>query len=105
MTHPTFDRWLLGAGGLIALLVVAVVLTFWNTRQLNEDAGWVAHTHEVIDTLEEASAHLREAEAVQRTYLITGGNTVPPEVAANVSAARQKVGHVKWLTRDNHEQQ
>jgi PAS domain S-box-containing protein len=105
MTHPTFDRWLLAAGGLIALLVAAAALTFWNTRQLNEDAGWVAHTHEVMDTLEEVSGHLREAEAIQRTYLITGGDAPPPEVADNVAAARQKVGHVKWLTRDNEEQQ
>jgi hypothetical protein len=35
----TFDRWLLGAGGLVALVVVAVVLTFHNTRQLNADAA------------------------------------------------------------------
>jgi hypothetical protein len=44
MAKSTFDRWLLGAGGLIGLLVVAVVLTFQNTRQLNKDARWVSRT-------------------------------------------------------------
>ena len=67
MIPSTCDRWLLGAAGLVAVLVVAVVLTFQNTRRLNEDAGWVAHTHEVMDTLEEAHGHLREAEVVHST--------------------------------------
>jgi CHASE3 domain sensor protein len=83
MALSTFDRWQLGAGGLVALLVVAVVLTFQNTRQLNEDAGWVAHTHEVMDALEEVNGHLREAEAVQRTFLIVGGDTIPPDFTAH----------------------
>ena len=70
-------------------------------RQLNEDAGWVAHTHQVMDTLAEVNSHLREAEAFQRTYLIIGGDTIPPDVAANVAAARRKLETVKELTRDN----
>jgi PAS domain S-box-containing protein len=104
MGKPTFDRWLLGAGGLIILLVVAVVLTFQNTRRLNEDARWVAHTHEVLDTLGEATGHLRDAESIQRTYLIEGGDTIPPNFAASIDAARQKVGTLKVLTEDNKEQ-
>jgi PAS domain S-box-containing protein len=105
MTHSTFDRWLLGAGGLIALLAVAVVLTFQNTRQLNEDAGWVAHTLEVRDTLQKVNSSLREAEAVQRTYLIVGGNQFPADFAANIDAAKQQVKKLKGLTEDNKEQQ
>lgn len=105
MTQSTFDRWMLGAGGLVALLVVAVVLTFQNTRRLNEDAERVAHTHEVMDTLEEAHGHLREAESVQRTYLLVGGDSIPPDFAANIDATREKVEKVKVLTVDNPEQQ
>src|SRR5262245_19467001 len=105
MTHSIFDRWLLGAGGLVALLVVAVVLTIQNTRRLNEDARWVAHTHKVLETLEEVSGHLRQAEAAQRTFLITGGDTFPPDFAASIGTAEQKVEKVKGLTQDDQEQQ
>lgn len=105
MNQSAFDRWLLGAGGLVALLVVAAVLTFQNTRRLNEDAGWVAHTHEVMDTLEEAHGHLRQAEALQRTYVILGGDTLPPSFDANMNAAKKKVESAKALTIDNKEQQ
>lgn len=105
MTQSTFDRWLLGAGGLVALLVVAAVLTFQNIRRLNEVAGRVAHTHEVMDTLEEAHGHLRKAETIQRTYLLVGGDSIPPDFAANIAAAKQKVDEVKVLTEDDAEQQ
>jgi PAS domain S-box-containing protein len=105
MTHSTFDRWLLGAAGLVALLVVAAVLSIQNTWQLNEDAGWVAHTHKVMDALDDVSRQLREAEAVQRTYVIRGGDTLPPTFAVNIDAARHKVQEVKRLTDDNQEQQ
>ncbi|HEY7308565.1 MAG TPA: ATP-binding protein [Gemmataceae bacterium] len=105
MTNSTLDRWLLGAAGLVALLIVAIGLTVLNTWRLNEDAGWVAHTHEVMDKLEEVNGHLREAETVQRTYLIVGGDTIPPDFAANIESATQKLGTVKLLTEDNPEQQ
>lgn len=104
MSKSTFDRWLLGAGGLVALLVVTAVLAFQNTRRLNEDARWVTHTHEVMETLGELMGHLREAEAFQRTFLLIGGDSIPPEFAANINAARLKVGTLKERTDDNHEQ-
>src|SRR2546423_1219285 len=66
MTQSTFDRWLLGAGGLVALLVVSAVLTFQNTQRLHEDAGWVDHTHEVMDAREE---RLRQMDEMERNLL------------------------------------
>jgi PAS domain S-box-containing protein len=105
MPNSTFDRWFLGAGGLLALLILAGILTFLNTRQFNEDARWVAHTHEVRDALEEVGGQLREAEAVQRTYIITGGDTIPADFMASINASRETLGWVKELTEDNGEQQ
>jgi methyl-accepting chemotaxis protein len=105
MSRSTFDRWLLAAAGLIVLLAAAVVLTVQNTRRLNEDAGWVSHTHEVMDAVEDCRSQLREAEAVQRTYLITGGDAVPPAVAESVDAAKHQVMRAHDLAADNPDQQ
>jgi PAS domain S-box-containing protein len=105
MPESTSDRWLLGAGGLVGLLIAAVVLNVQSSRRLNEEAGWVAHTHEVIHTLEQALGHLREAEAIQRTHLIVEGEAVPSSFAASIDAARQNVEEAKTLTADNQEQQ
>src|SRR5687767_10311131 len=79
MTNSTFDRWLLGAAGFIALLVAAAALNFQNTRELNDVAGRVAQTHAVMDAIEEVHGSLRESQAVQRTFLIVGGDEVPAE--------------------------
>src|SRR5262245_5469412 len=98
MTYSAFDRWLVGAGGLMVLLATATVLNFLNTRRLNDDAHLVTHTHEVMDRIEETSSHLWEAEAAQRTFVIVGGADVPPSFAANIAAARKKLGDVETLT-------
>ena len=105
MYTGTFDRWLLGAAGLVALLVVAVLLTLQNTRRLNEDASRVARSHEVMDSLEEVVSNLREAEAHQRTFLLTGDDTAAAEFASAVDAAKKAVGRVRGLTGDNPDQE
>src|SRR3984893_10086990 len=71
----TFDRGVLaGIGLVVALLAVNAGLAYRNTRQLNEDAGWVAHTHEVLDLTADVLLTLVDAETGQRGYLVTGRN-------------------------------
>ncbi len=104
MNNSKFDRGIvLGLAGVVALLIVNAVLSYRNVRQLNADADWVVHTHEVMDALEAVHGHLREAEAVERTYLITGGDQ-PAAFAQSINAVRQAVGQVKLLTQDNPDQ-
>lgn len=104
-TTVTFDRWLLGASGLIAVLVVGIAVSLYATRRLSEEAQWVAHTHETMDALAEVRGHLREAESTQRTFLITGGQTVPGDYAANLDATREQIRKLKLLTTANPTQQ
>src|ERR1700730_10028629 len=69
----TFDRGVLaGIGLVVALLAVNAGLAYRNTRQLNEDAGWVAHTHEVLDLTADVLLTLVDAETGQRGFLLTG---------------------------------
>src|SRR6185436_4799900 len=105
MRNSTFDRWLLGASALVALLVLAGVVTVQNTRKLNENAGWVAYTLEVVDVLSQVSRHMQEAEAIQRTFIITGGKTIPAGFATSIDAAKLKAERLKDLTKDNGDQQ
>lgn len=43
----------LGIGLLAALVAVNTAVSYRNVRQINEDARWAAHTHEVLDALDE----------------------------------------------------
>lgn len=88
----------------VVVLVASVVLGFQNTRRLNEDTTWVSHTLVVLGALTEVDGHLREAESIQRTYLITGGDGVPPAFPQSINSARQSLTESKALTKDNAEQ-
>src|SRR4029077_17419384 len=69
----TLDKSVLvGIGLVVALLVVNAGLAYRNTRQLLEDAGSVAHTHEVLDLTSDVLRTLVDAETGQRGFLITG---------------------------------
>ncbi len=69
----TWDRGVLaGVVLLTALLVFNAALTYQSIRRLNEDAGWVAHTHEVLDLIDGVLLALVDAETGERGYLLTG---------------------------------
>jgi PAS domain S-box-containing protein len=105
-SKPTFKPGVtLALAGVLTLLVVNAALSYRNVRQLNEDARWVAHTHEVIDALEETLGRLRQAESEHRTYLITGDGDRLADSTANIEAARRQIERVRALTGDNPGQQ
>ncbi len=49
-------------GLVVVLLVVDAVLSYRNTRQLDTNAAWVAHTQEVLDLTGEVLLTLVDAE-------------------------------------------
>ncbi len=61
--------------GLIAAALIFIAIgvgVVMGSQRLIADAGWVSHTHEVIGTVEALEARLRDVEASQRGYLLTG---------------------------------
>jgi methyl-accepting chemotaxis protein len=96
---------LVGAGLFAALLVVIAVLTYRNTSQLENDAGWVAHTNEVLDLTGGVLLALVDAETGQRGFLLTGKD----EDLEPYNSARKRLdgllATLKYETRDNARQQ
>src|SRR5882757_9581440 len=71
--NRAFDKGLvIGAGLVIALLIVDAALSYKNTRELNKHAQLVTHTNEVLVALEEVVSTTKDAETGQRGYIITG---------------------------------
>ncbi len=67
-----FDkRMIVVVGLLVALLLGGTVLNYLNTKQLTEDARWVAHTQEVLDLISELQLTLVDAETGVRGFLLT----------------------------------
>ncbi len=104
MNRPSIQWLVVGASIAILLLVVNVALTIHNIRQLNEDVGWVAHTHEVIGALTELLSLAKDAETGHRGYIITGEKPYRAPYDQATAAILGQVDSLEKLLRDNPDQ-
>lgn len=62
----------------LSLPMVALVAMTWLVHQssghFNNSFNWVMHTYKVMNVFEQTQGHVVEAEANQRSYLLTGRN-------------------------------
>ena len=76
-----------------------------NMDTVTHNAGWVTHTYQVIIEMERVRANLKETEALQRSYLLTGN---PADLATYKIMRPLLMKHldkVRNLTVDNRSQQ
>jgi PAS domain S-box-containing protein len=105
MNRP-FSKWLvIGLGLIVVLLLVNAGIAYRNTRQLHTDAYWVAHTHEVLESLDDLLSTVKDAETGQRGFLITGKENYLKPYEDALAATDRNVERVKGLTEDNDRQQ
>ena len=102
----TLDKGVLvGVGLVVALLVGNAGLAYRNTRQLLEDAGWVAHTQEVLDLTSDVLRTLVDAETGQRGFLLTGKENFLEPYHQALARLDGQVRALKDKTQDNPRQQ
>lgn len=94
----------------ISLVLTAVILltvgifVIRGARQFVASSKWVEHTHDVLTALEHMYATVKDVEADQRGYLLTGRVELEQEFLSNLPAARAAVDSVARLVADNPEQ-
>jgi CHASE3 domain sensor protein len=97
-----FRRRLAAAFVAAMLVMIAVVaVAYRSTRASIAAARWVAHTHEVISTLEELHTFLLSAETNQRAYVITGQADYAERARAMRPLIEQRLEHLDGLVADN----
>ena len=92
------------AASLVALLCLGCI-SYRTITELIHTQDMVAHTHEVLATLESGLATLTDAETAQRGYLLTGDEQFAND---SVKAQRQVEAwenSLRRLTADNPAQQ
>jgi PAS domain S-box-containing protein len=103
---PTFDKWLvIGFGLIVALLLVNAGIVYRQTRSLHRDGYWVAHTHEVLGSLDDLFSTVKDAETGQRGFLITGNEKYLKPYEDAVAVVGAKLERLKRLIEDNELQQ
>jgi PAS domain S-box-containing protein len=95
------------AGFIVAVLLTLFIgFSSWRgARRAEQDAYWVSHTHEVMETIQRTTRHAIEAATSARAFALGGQEPL----LANYTIARQKVdadeSKLRQLTADNLSQQ
>ncbi|MGO8749777.1 MAG: CHASE3 domain-containing protein, partial [Thermoguttaceae bacterium] len=101
-----FNKGLVISMGFVILLLIGDAwLGYHNIRQLNEDAGQVVHTQEVLGILEDVASTMKDAQTGQRGYIITGETRYLEPYDAATATIDEKVQRLKRLTEENPRQQ
>lgn len=105
MSHDLDRKSVLIAGALALFLLLSAGVTYRSLRRLHDNAAWVSHHQEIVAALAEFSAALRDAEAPQQAYFVSGeGRHLGPRGLA-VAAVNQGLERVRELTAHSPEQQ
>lgn len=99
------NKILVGFVASVAALIVIGWLAYRTTDRLVTTDGLVAHTHEVIATLESGLAILTDAEAKQRAFLLTGDQQFLTDSQNAQDQINGWIEKVRTLTSDNPQQQ
>jgi len=95
---------MLGLVATAALLLTVGIFVIRGARQFVASSTWVEHTHDVLTALEHMYATVKDVEADQRGYLLTGRLELEQEYLSNLPAARAAAAAVAKLVADNPEQ-
>ncbi len=93
------------AASALLLLMSIGVLSFRSTLREEQDREWVAHTHMVIEELQQILIDVTQAETGQRGYVLTGDEKYLNPFESGVKSIHQDVETFRELTSDNPRQQ
>ena len=91
-------------GVVLIILVIIGFLADWNIRVLQTNTGWVIHTNQVIETLEDTLAQLENAETGERGFVITGNASYLAPYTSASNLIPRRLQQLRNLTRDNPSQ-
>ncbi len=99
------NRLLIGFLAALFLLIGVGFLSWRNSVRLAETHRLVAHTHEILQNLEDLQRRLSDAEAGQRGFLLTGEESFLAPYKGALKSVREMVVTLKTVTADNPTQQ
>jgi CHASE3 domain sensor protein len=93
----------------LSLPMVALIAMTWLVHQaggkFNNSFNWVLQNYKVLDMFEQVQAHIVDAEANQRGYLLTGRTEYIEPYQAAMSSIRDDLGQLRKFTQDDPGQQ
>ncbi|PKO14284.1 hypothetical protein CVU37_14800, partial [candidate division BRC1 bacterium HGW-BRC1-1] len=95
------------AGYVFALLALVIIggVAYSRSASMLETAGWVTHSHKVIDLISRELSLLQDAETGQRGYLLVGEERYKEPYINALKAMGNNLQELRKMTEDNPTQQ
>ncbi|MDB4906082.1 MAG: multi-sensor hybrid histidine kinase [Gemmatimonadetes bacterium] len=89
-----------------ALLILAVIggASWRSLRSASRSSDWVAHTHEVLESLAAVQGNVTDAESGERAYLLTGDRAFLSATRLAGPALDTRLAHIEEIVTDNPSQ-
>jgi PAS domain S-box-containing protein len=91
--------------GAAVVLTGMVLLLLHDFERTQEAEGWVVHTYRVINSAESVMSMMKDAEAGERGFLLTGDESYLAPYNSAIGAVANSLKELKDLTSDNPQQQ
>lgn len=95
----------IGLAVVMMFFIVSGLIGYSNIQMLRENSRNVAHTHEVITSLDELLSILKDAETGQRGYVLTGNQKYLKPYNDAIQAVGEQIAKVDMLIEDRPEEQ
>lgn len=105
MRRSRHTVWVAGLVSIVALLAVNAWISNRSTHRIVDNEKWVAHSLEVLQTLEGVRANVAEAEADQRGFLIRGESRYLRALQQAADGTAGRAHSLVALVADNPEQE
>ncbi|MYM26208.1 HAMP domain-containing protein [Duganella sp. FT135W] len=94
-----------GFGAIVVIIVVLLVLAYTNFGKLSIASGWDRHTLEVLIEAGEIDTAMVQIQSSVRGFLITGDESITPQIGIEEDILHQHLAKITQLTSDNAHQQ
>ncbi|MBO0859838.1 MAG: CHASE3 domain-containing protein [Chloracidobacterium sp.] len=96
---------MVGAGLVLAILIINALVSYRATRRLIDNEQLVTYTYEVIAELEGVMDSMDDAESAERDYLLTGEESYLKSYQSAVTETHTRVFRLRRMTVDSTYQQ
>lgn len=95
---------IVGMALLLSSIVVIILFSISQSRQVNNTAKWISHTHEVIFSSEKVLSGVIDNETGSRGYIITGQHDYLEPMLQSQKEIYTHIGQLRSLVSDNPRQ-
>ena len=95
----------IGFGVIVAVMLILLLLAFFNFSKLSTASDWDRHTQEVLLEVAVIDNAMLQVQSANRGFMLTGVEAIAAPLTAAEALARKQIEKIAVLTRDNPAQQ